>query len=319
MTPHLRFAIVSDPHVALPHTVWRSPNRFHLVEVSIPALEQVFDHLSSLELDCVLMPGDLTQHGERENHDWLAQRLAALPFPVYVVPGNHDIIQRQGTDKTVGLSEFFQRYQAFGYDQQPYYLESLKPGIWLVGLNSIAFDPAGEQLYTGYLDQAQLDWLDQTLPQLRGDTVLVMIHHNVLEHLPGQSASTMGQRYMLKNAAALRSRLHSANALLLTGHLHVQDIAEQDGLWEITTGSLVSYPHPYRTVEMVVDEGRSQLSVQTHWVKAVPEWPDLLAHSHQWMSDRALPFMTKLLTSAPLHLEPEQAAQIAPQLKDFWA
>ncbi|MFE4106486.1 metallophosphoesterase family protein [Almyronema epifaneia] len=319
MRQHLRFAIVSDPHIALPQTIWRSPSRFHLVEVSIPALEQVFEHLSSLALDCILMPGDLTQHGEKDNHNWLAQRLSDLPIPVYVVPGNHDIIQREDTDKTVGLNQFLQCYQNFGYDQQPYYLQSLKPGIWLIGLNSIAFDAEGQQRYNGYLEAEQLDWLDQTLPQLQGQTVLVMIHHNVLEHLPGQATSSMGQRYLLQNAQALRSRLQSVNALLLTGHLHVQDIATQAGLWEITTGSLVSYPHPYRIVELTVENGRSQLSVQTYRIEAVPELPNLQAYSRQWMSDRALPFMTKLLTSAPLHLTPEEAEKIAPYLKDFWA
>ncbi|NEQ31591.1 MAG: metallophosphoesterase [Leptolyngbya sp. SIO4C5] len=320
MKQHLRFAIVSDPHVALPHTVWRSPSRFHLVEVAIPALEQIFQHLSRLELDCLLIPGDLTQHGERENHHWLAQQLANLPYPVYVVPGNHDIIQRQGSDKTVSFDQFFQCYQGCGYNQQPSYLTQLKPGIWLIGLNSIAFDSDGQQLYHGYLDEAQLDWLDRTLPTLQGQTVLVMIHHNVLEHLPGQSASAMGQRYMLKNAATLRSRLQQVNALLLTGHLHIQDIAEHNGLWEITTGSLVSYPHPYRIVELATQpQGRSQLSVATHWIQSVPEFPDLPAYSRQWMSDRALPFMSKLLTSAPLNLSPQEAEQIAPHLRQFWA
>ncbi|MEO0868234.1 MAG: metallophosphoesterase, partial [Cyanobacteria bacterium J06642_11] len=36
-----RFAVVSDLHIALPHTVWDSPARFHLVEVSVPAFEQI--------------------------------------------------------------------------------------------------------------------------------------------------------------------------------------------------------------------------------------------------------------------------------------
>ncbi|NEQ54580.1 MAG: metallophosphoesterase, partial [Leptolyngbya sp. SIO3F4] len=63
-----RFAVVSDLHIALPHTVWDSPKRFHLVEVSIPAFEQILDHLEQVGIDFLLLPGDLVQHGERENH-----------------------------------------------------------------------------------------------------------------------------------------------------------------------------------------------------------------------------------------------------------
>ena len=38
--------------------------------------------------------------------------------------------------------------------------------------------------------------------------------------------------------------------LILTGHLHIQDIAYHNNIYEITTGSLVSYPHPYRIIEV---------------------------------------------------------------------
>ena len=51
----------------------------------------------------------------------------------------------------------------------------------------------------GYLDEEQLTWLDDLLPKLQDDLVLVMLHHNVLEHLPGQAKSAMGQRYMVHN------------------------------------------------------------------------------------------------------------------------
>jgi len=35
MSLNFRFAVVSDLHIALPHTIWNHPSRFHLVEVSI--------------------------------------------------------------------------------------------------------------------------------------------------------------------------------------------------------------------------------------------------------------------------------------------
>jgi len=33
------------------HTIWNHPSRFHLVEVSIPALEIVLEHLEQQKLD----------------------------------------------------------------------------------------------------------------------------------------------------------------------------------------------------------------------------------------------------------------------------
>lgn len=318
-----RFGIISDLHIALPHTIWDVPNRFHLVEVSTHALEQALTHLEQLDLDFLLLPGDLTQHGERENHDWLVDRLSQLPFPVYVVPGNHDIVQAQAQDGRIGLSDFPKRYEKFGYDQstRPYYVQTLLPGVNLIGLNSIAFDETGQQLPTGWMDEPQLQWLTETLSSLADQFTLVMIHHNVLEHLPQQSKSPLGQRYMLKNADRLLACLQGTGAkLILTGHLHVQDVARNAEVCEITTGSLVSYPHPYRVVRIAQqDNAQWQVQVESHTVQSVPGWPDLQGRSRQWMGDRSFPFMMKLLTHPPISLPKDEAARIAPDLRDFWA
>ncbi|NEP16717.1 MAG: metallophosphoesterase [Leptolyngbya sp. SIO4C1] len=322
MSLNCRFAVVSDLHIALPHTVWDAPSRFHLVEVSIPAFEQILAALVKQEIDFLLLPGDLVQHGERENHEWLVKTLSRLPFPTYVVPGNHDIIHRDGCDRTVSLAEFTQLYQPFGYTnpEQPYYHQEILDGLHLVALNSNGFEADGTPFHHGYLDQAQLDWLDDRLAALADQLVLVMLHHNALEHLPGQARSRMGQRYMVKNAAALTQRLQAANvSLMFTGHLHVQDIAQSGGLYEITTGSLVSYPHPYRLLTLSTDAGQPQLQVASSRVEAVPDWPTLQATSRDWMGDRSFPFMMKLLTGPPLHLDPAEAELYAPKLRHFWS
>ncbi|MBE7380601.1 MAG: metallophosphoesterase [Leptolyngbya sp. SIO1E4] len=322
MVRPFRFAIISDPHVTLPHTLRDLPNRFHLMEASIPVLEHILQALEAQTLDFLLLPGDLTQHGELENHQWLVNRLQALPFPVYVVPGNHDIILRDGCDRTLSLQDFPTCYGAFGYDHKaPYYQQELLPGIHLIGLNSIAFDPEGTQQSRGSVDETQLTWLSEQLEALRGAWVMVMIHHNVLEHLPGQAQHPMGQRYILQNREALIQRLQAGGVnLLFTGHLHIQDIAQEGALWEITTGSLVSYPHPYRILTATPQPtGQLQVQVETFRVPAAVGWPDLQAHSLQWMRDRADLFMLKLLTCPPCGLPLDKAKQFAPELQDFWA
>ncbi|MEL6382152.1 MAG: metallophosphoesterase [Cyanobacteria bacterium J06626_18] len=317
-----RFAVVSDPHVTLPHTLRDMPNRFHLMEVSIPVLERILRSLEAQDLDFLLLPGDLTQHGERENHQWLINRLKALPFPAYVVPGNHDIVSRDGCDRTLSLKDFPDVYRPFGYDSdKPYYCRELLAGVHLIGLNSIAFDEAGQQIPVGYMDDEQLAWLSAQLQALQGQWVMVMIHHNVLEHLPGQANHPLGQRYILQNRTALMPMLEQAGVnLLFTGHLHVQDIAQAGNLWEITTGSLVSYPHPYRVVNAVPQAtGHLQLQVETFRISKIEGWPDLQTSSLQWMRDRSTPFMVKLLTCPPFDLSVAKAAELAPNLEDFWA
>ncbi|MEM8502294.1 MAG: metallophosphoesterase [Cyanobacteria bacterium P01_D01_bin.1] len=330
MSLNFKFAIVSDLHIALPHTIWDSPHRFHLVEVSIPAFEQILTQLVADRPDFLLLPGDLVQHGERENHEWLADRLARLPFPTYVVPGNHDVITQWGKSaddqhsaSRIALAEFPEIYQQFGYSdrKQLYYQQEILPDVHLIGLNSNAFDESGEQIGTGWIDEEQLSWLESQLAALAGKFVMVMVHHNVLEHLPGQSRSKLGQRYMIKNAPELVSRLQTAKVpVAFTGHLHIQDIAQADDFYAVTTGSLVSYPHPYRLMSLQTDEvGRHQLTVQTRRIGSVADWPTLQQTSKEWMGDRSFPFIMRLLTDPPLSLSLEQAKDYAPHIRDFWA
>ena len=321
MNSLFRFGIVSDLHIAVPQTVKDRANRFHLTEVSIPVLEEVLEHLVSCRLDFLLLPGDLTQDGEPENHQWLGQCLAKLPFPVYVVPGNHDVPTLLATENSIGFQDFPHYYQKSGYQdsQQHYYTQEILPGVQLIALNSNQFDREGKLI--GFVDKEQLLWLEETLEKVREKLVLVMIHHNVIEHLPNQSKHPLGRRYMLANAPKLFAILKKYSVkLIFTGHLHVQDVAEWEGIYEICTGSLVSYPHPYRIIDFKLDDrGNREIKIESHQVKAIPGWEHLAHTSREWLGDRSYPFMFKLLTSPPLNLSETEAAKYAPQLRSFWA
>jgi 3',5'-cyclic AMP phosphodiesterase CpdA len=318
---NFRFAIVSDLHVSVPHKIWDHPSRFHLVELSIPVLERVFEHLEALPLDFILLPGDLTQHGEPENHLWLQQRLSRLPFPAYVIPGNHDIPYLHPDDRAINIADFPKYYRKFGYQHSDrlYYTQEIVSGVQLIALNSNTFDDNGKQL--GRLDREQCIWLESILPQLQDKLLLVAIHHNVIEHLPGQSQHELGQRYMLDNSQELLEILQKYGVkFIFTGHLHVQDIAEWKGIYEITTGSLVSYPHPYRVLEYSTNSlGEGELKIVSHRVESVSGWENLAEISREWMGDRSFPFMMRLLTAPPLNLPEAEAKEIAPHLRYFWA
>ncbi len=318
---NFRFAVVSDLHIALPHTIWDHPSRFHLVEVSIPALEIVLGHLEQLELDFLLLPGDLTQDGEPDNHAWLQERLTQLPFPVYVVPGNHDIKSALADGRAISTKDFPHYYRNVGYDnlEQLYYTCEVLPGVRLIGLNSNQFDDQGQQV--GRLDDTQLRWLREVLSQAKDEMVLVMVHHNVVEHLPNQARHQLASRYILENAQELLQLLREFGVeLVFTGHLHVQDIAYCEGVYDITTGSLVSYPHPYRVLQFHRDnQGRNWLQIESHRVESVANLPTLQQVSRQWMGDRTLPLILKFLTQPPLNLPRKEAEALAPTLRDFWA
>ncbi len=320
---NFRFAVASDLHIAVPNTISDQAHRSHLVEFSIPAFELVLEHLGKLDIDFLLLPGDLTQDGEIENHTWLSKKLAELPYPVYVVPGNHDVPVELALENLIGLADFPNYYHHYGYADRHklYYTDQAFPGVRIIGLNSNQFYPSGKQEYMGGLEPQQLEWLKQVLTDAKKELVIVMVHHNVIEHLPDQYHNPLSRRYMLENRYSLLDILQSAGVrLIFTGHLHVQDIAEYQGIYEITTGSLVSYPHPYRIIDFTTDaSGQQCLKIETHRVNSLPNFPNLSDISREWIADRSFRFMFKFLTNPPLNLSPEVAEKLAPSLRYFWA
>ncbi|BAD79344.1 hypothetical protein syc1154_c [Synechococcus elongatus PCC 6301] len=321
MNRAFRFALLSDLHIGLPQTIWHHPHRFHLIECSIPAFEQILTELAALDLDFLLLPGDLTQHGERENHQWLLQQLRQLPYPVYVVPGNHDMPAAASDRDRTGVAEFVELYQDFGFtSDRPYYRCTIAPDLDLFALNSIAFDEAGHQLHRGRVDCAQLNWLQQELATSTASQRWVMIHHNVLEHLPDQQQHPLGQRYILENAEELRSILEAGSvSVIFTGHLHIQATSQQGALWEVTTGSLVSYPHPYRLGTVQPAAEGWQLELESRRVRSLPDQTDLQTFSREWMGDRSQSYLIRLLTHEPLNLSEAEAIALLPMLRNFWA
>lgn len=314
---NIRFAIASDLHIALPETIDNEVDRFHLTQFSIPALQVVLQHLQTLDLDFLLLPGDLTQDGEKVNHHWLKTQLATLPYPVYVIPGNHDVPSLEGNNHVIAFRDFPDYYQHCGYQYATSNLDytlEVAPNVQLVALNSNNFTADGKQL--GCLNDEQFIWLEKTLASMEDKLVLLMIHHNVIEHLPQQSTHILGKRYMLDNAPRLLSILQKYGVkFIFTGHLHIQDIAEYEGIYEITTGSLITYPHPYRILELT----REGLIIESHHIKTLPEKQDFADFSQQWMRDRSFWFMMMILTSHPLNLHESQAKEYAPILRNFWA
>ncbi len=323
MSLNFRFAIVSDPHVGIPHTIGNISSRFHLIEISIPAIELVFERLTRENIDFLLLPGDLTQHGEPDNHAWLADRLERLPFPVYVIPGNHDVPVAESDGQSIAWKDFPHYYRKCGYENPEclYYTCLVLPGVRLIALNSNIFDADGHQL--GRLDRPQLRWLEDVLvgSRARHELVLLMVHHNVVEHLPDQSNHPIGRRYMLDNARELRSMLRKYGVqLVFTGHLHAQNIAGEQGLYDITTGSLVGYPHPYRILEFRTSPQEQQtLKISSQRVESLPGWPDLQVKSRDLMGDRSYPFMMRLLSEPPLNLPKPLCEELVPSLRYFWA
>ena len=288
--PATRFAVFTDPHLydaelgvsGRAFEDYLNKDRKLLAE-SGPLMDAVVDRIGALDVDFVIVCGDLTKDGERHNHRLAAaklRRLQAAGKPVFVVPGNHDIengeaVRFDGDHSvpvpTISGAEFAEIYRDFGYaaalerdgDSLSYVAEPVA-GLWLLALDSCRWKenkPGHHALIGGSFSAATVDWIERMLRQakLKNKAVIVFEHHGVMEHYP-HNAKFYG-RYLVDDHETIADMLSAYGVqLVFTGHFHAQDITSRTfsapprTLYDIETGSTVTAPCPYRIVRIRPDQ-----------------------------------------------------------------
>ncbi|HEQ72261.1 MAG TPA: metallophosphoesterase, partial [Spirochaetia bacterium] len=207
--PEVTFGVFSDPHLS-PAALGTIGPAFReevrrgqkLIHVSEEILTRVIDILAA-DPDCqfVLIPGDLTRDGERVGHERMVELLGRLQQSgkkVYVVPGNHDILNynacrftAQGSTPVPSVTpeEFRALYLNFGYGEalaeDPHslsYVAEPVPGLWLFGLDSCTYERNSPSLPTstgGRFSPETFGWIEHELMEARrlGKTVIGFMHH----------------------------------------------------------------------------------------------------------------------------------------------
>ncbi len=339
------FAVISDPHLYDGDTLgtagtdfdaYLAQDRKMLIE-SREILTAVIDVLKSRKLDFVIVAGDLTKDGELVDHQLMALMLAELETSgkkVYVVPGNHDINNPHAlsykSSPPVSVEklapEGFKRiYADFGYQDAIYtddsslsYIAEPVKGIWLFALDSCKYADNlanGVPTTSGAFSSATQAWIVDRLKdaKAKGKTVIGMMHHGILEHFKGQSQQF--PEYVIDDWSNI-SKVLSDNGLdiIFTGHFHANDIAHKDftdsGFYDVETGSLASYPSPYRIVDF--DMASKKLAITTEHVTTIPSHPDdFVAYSNDYIQ-AGLAGITKFqLSRAPYNLTDPTLTSVA--------
>ena len=267
-----RAVIASDLHYIAPELTDGGPGYQQILKNGdskfMPYVEEITDAFLDEVLadppDVVLLTGDLTFNGAEISHRRLAgklQRLEDAGIPVLVLPGNHDVynenaaLYRGGSFERVPFASgesFAEIYRDFGPGEalsadsdSLSYVWQLNEQVWIMMLDeNTAHDFCG-------LSDRTFGWIEAQLQKAReeGRFVLVAGHQNVFQH------SIFRGGYVIQGAQRLQELLRRYGVpLCLSGHLHTQHVLSEDGLTEIATSALCSYPCQYAV--LTAEDGR---------------------------------------------------------------
>ncbi len=280
-TPKIRFGVIADPHFYNPELGMEgqafekiSAGEIKLFQYSWQLLQAALKEMVKAKVDFIIVPGDLTKDGEFNSHLKLAEYLEELRqmgIPSYVIPGNHDISNpgargypKTGPEpvQTITPWQFAHIYRNFGYmeavSKDLYslsYVAEPVPGLWLLAIDSCKYRENKEKSVTGgAISPETMTWLNTILLQAESanKAVIGFMHHSIIENFAGH-AELLPQFIVEDHETVSRFLAESGLHLMFTGHTHVQDITAKswngiDYLLDIQTGSLLTYPHPYRII-----------------------------------------------------------------------
>ena len=283
----LKLAIISDDHLYDGEELGTAGEDFQdylnndrkMIAESEKILDEAIERIKNSDADYVLVSGDLTKDGEKHNHELLAEKLKALENStgkqVFVINGNHDLSNQNAKSftesgaarvETVNRNDFKSIYADLGYDLAVAkdsgslsYAADLGDDYRLIVIDSCIYnnDKANPNQETGgELPAARLNWV---LAQIKdaiqdGKRPIGMLHHGLVPHTAVQS--TFFEDYLLKDYEKVSQQLADAGlGIVFTGHFHSQDVAvtetaKGNKLYDMETGSLVTYPSPIRHVTL---------------------------------------------------------------------
>lgn len=273
----LNFAIASDLHYNVPretlegdidHEIYWYANRRAAMEdesgfIIDEMLRQVAEDDS---LEFLLISGDLVDNGRiiaQEHYD-VAAKLKKFEEEsgksIYVIPGNHDFGAGENDFK---INDFVENYHDFGYDKAIETIEGT--GSYTANLGEkyrlIAFDSNDPNRSTGDgVSKDEINWVCAQADKAYADGryPILMMHHNLLDHMPVQSI--FSKDFIIANHLSVAEKFANHGIkVVFSGHEHCSDVSSYTStkgnkIYDFATTSLSMYPLQYRTMSLTEDK-----------------------------------------------------------------
>ncbi len=266
----MRIMVANDLHFLSPELTDNGPAFLRLISQGdgkvmryISELTDAFiERVKEVNPDVLLLAGDLTFNGETASHRELARRLSGLEIPVYVIPGNHDILYPYAASfsgekyhfiSSPTSAEFAEIWHDFGYadalSRDPSslsYAAVLQDDLLLLML-----DVNGNSV-PGSVSEETLSWASAVLKQAAESSmqVLAVSHQTLMPH-----NLLFAQGFQMGNAEPLAQLYNTGDVLCnLSGHMHIQHFNTTLSFPELVTSALSVYPHHYGLLTLEPEE-----------------------------------------------------------------
>ncbi len=245
----IKFVQVTDSH-------YSKDNKF-----SESVLKAAVDDINTLSgVSFVVFTGDNINRPNAEDLAAFVKIINKLRFPYYLVIGNHEVFRSNGLSKQQYLETVKENNMLFGQRKPDYYFSRGNFGF-------IIADGAKEIIpgSNGYFKESTLKFVDEKLTKHKKQKFVIFQHFPLVEPEKSSSHCTYKAEEYLKMLDK-----HSNVISIVSGHYHINSEKMQNGIYHISTPSLLKLPHQYKIIDINVTKGFSPM-IYTQLREVKPE------------------------------------------------
>lgn len=241
-----RFAYVTDVHLTN-----SEPDSYELMHESQLFLQELVKELNQDKPDFVMFGGDQVQSIGKDESNWqlFLDIVQTLTMPWAFVLGEADVSGTSSVDK---IKTFGPDWKSAGIETDtPYWSHKLAqtPNVHMIGL-----DTSLPNTNVGGMSRRQLDWLKADLTDNKRFFTIIFSHHPLLPPPPYDGGPPWDD-YVIPDGGAVREIIGAFPnvKLVISGHLHICKVQQENTVWHVSSPSLVVYPCAYRIFSVQPD------------------------------------------------------------------
>ncbi len=228
-------------------------------DYSVKVLEETVKDINKLNnVSFVIFTGDNLNKPEAQDLDDFVKIINKLKSPYYLVLGNHDVFKSQNLSKE-RYNEIVRENNIFWFQRKWNYVFKKS------GYTFIVVDGAKEVIPgpIGYYRADTLEWLDKQLTKNKNVPVIIFQHYPIIDAPEFTSSRLKTHRtYQPEKYFAVLDK-HKNVIALVSGHFHVNSEVMRNGVYHITTPTLLNNPPVYKIIDIVSKDELSPI-IYTH-------------------------------------------------------
>jgi len=254
----LKFVQVTDVHLA-PSGSASSRN----IDDSVSGLQKTIESINTIpDLDFVVFSGDNIDQSNEESLKTFCQITQKLNKPYYIILGNHDAYAMGGISKTEYIN-IVKKYNKYQQSSSPfYYIYPNKEFIVIMMDGAISSFPNSH----GFYYDEELEWLNNTLQKNSKREAVIIQHFPLVEPVVKKSHRVIDPENYFD---VLKQNTNIFG--IFSGHYHAEGVNQLDGIYHVSTPSLLDYPYKYRVVEIKFNDNTQKYELNTELIPTIKQ------------------------------------------------